>query len=137
MTRVSDGARRGALHHVELRVADLDRAVPTWGWLLGELGYEPYQRWDRGRSWIAGGTYVVLEAAPLDGTHDRRRPGLSHLAFHAGTPADVDRLWYAAPAHGWTHLYADRHPYAGGPDHHAAFLEDAERAKVELVATTR
>lgn len=23
----------------------------------------------------------------------------------------------------------------GGPDHHAAFLEDAERIKVELVAT--
>ncbi|WP_442892429.1 hypothetical protein [Curtobacterium sp. USHLN213] len=31
-------------------------------------------------------------------------------------------------------LYEDRHPHAGGPDHHAAFLEDAERFKVELVA---
>ncbi|OUE29805.1 hypothetical protein BFL35_13370 [Clavibacter michiganensis] len=31
-------------------------------------------------------------------------------------------------------LYADRHPFAGGPDHRAAFLEDAERFKVELVA---
>ncbi|WP_242089533.1 VOC family protein [Curtobacterium sp. DN_7.5] len=130
-------AARGALHHVELRVADLDRAVAAWGWLLGELGYEPYQRWDDGQSWIAGGTYVVIEAAPLDGVHDRRRPGLSHLAFHAGTTADVERLWRAAPAHGWAQLYADRHPYAGGPDHHAAFLEDGERCKVELVATTR
>lgn len=137
MTGTTGDPRRGMLHHVELRVADLDRAVPTWGWLLGELGYQPYQRWDGGRSWTAGGTYVVLEAAPLVGAHDRRRPGLSHLAFHAGDPDDVDRLWQAAPAHGWSALYADRHPYAGGPDHHAAFLEDAERMKVELVATDR
>lgn len=137
MTGTTGDPRRGMLHHVELRVADLDRAVPTWGWLLGELGYQPYQRWDGGRSWTAGGTYVVLEAAPLVGAHDRRRPGLSHLAFHAGDPDDVDRLWQAAPAHGWSPLYADRHPYAGGPDHHAAFLEDAERMKVELVATDR
>lgn len=137
MTGTTGGSRRGTLHHVELRVADLDRAVPTWGWLLGELGYQPYQRWDGGRSWTAGGTYVVLEAAPLVGAHDRRRPGLSHLASHAGSPADVDRLWQTAPAHGWSPLYADRHPFAGGPDHHAAFLEDAERLKVELVATDR
>ncbi|WP_414171330.1 hypothetical protein [Clavibacter tessellarius] len=59
---------------------------------------------------------------------------LSHLAFHAGSAADVDRLWDAAPAHGWSRLYADRHPFAGGSDHRAAFLEDAERFKVELVA---
>lgn len=137
MTGTTGDPRRGMLHHVELRVADLDRAVPTWGWLLGELGYQPYQWWDDGRSWTAGGTYVVLEAAPLVGAHDRRRPGLSHLAFHAGDTDDVDRLWQAAPAHGWSPLYADRHPYAGGPDHHAAFLEDAERMKVELVATDR
>ncbi|MET3802960.1 hypothetical protein ABID70_002915 [Clavibacter michiganensis] len=40
----------------------------------------------------------------------------------------------AAPDHGWARLYEDRHPFAGGPDHHAAFLEDGERFKVELVA---
>lgn len=125
---------RGALHHVELRTADLAVAAPAWDWLLGELGYEPFQRWDDGRSWRLGDLYVVLESAPLDGTNDRRRPGLSHLAFHAGDQADIARLWEAAPNHGWSRLYADRHPHAGGPDHHAAFLEDTERFKVELVA---
>jgi hypothetical protein len=64
----------------------------------------------------------------------RRRPGLSHLAFHAGTAETVERLWAEAPDHGWARLYEDRHPFAGGPDH-AAFLEDAERFKVELVAS--
>ncbi|OIH99475.1 MULTISPECIES: VOC family protein [unclassified Curtobacterium] len=125
---------RGALHHVELRTADLGRAERAWGWLLGALGHEPFQRWEDGRSWRLGDLYVVLEAAPLDGAHDRRRAGLSHLAFHAGSAADVERLWQDAPANGWTRLYEDRHPFAGGPDHHAAFLEDGERFKVELVA---
>lgn len=125
----------GTLHHVELRTADLDTTVGAWGWLLGELGYEPFQSWEQGRSWPLGPLYVVLESAPLDGDHDRRRPGLSHLAFHAGTAETVERLWAEAPDHGWTHLYEDRHPFAGGPEHHAAFLEDAERFKVELVAS--
>lgn len=125
---------RGGLHHVELRTGDLGAAGDAWGWLLGTLGYEPFQRWPSGRSWRLGPVYVVLESAPLDGVHDRRRPGLSHLAFHAGTSDDVEHIWSAAPEHGWRRLYEDRHPYAGGPDHHAAFLEDAERFKVELVA---
>ncbi|MEG8034716.1 glyoxalase/bleomycin resistance protein/dioxygenase superfamily protein [Curtobacterium sp. PhB142] len=126
---------RGALHHVELRTAHLDTASRAWGWLLGELGYTPFQEWPAGRSWRLGDVYLVLEAAPLDGAHDRRRPGLSHLAFHAGDAGQVEQLWTDAPAHGWTRLYEDRHPYAGGPDHRAAFLEDAERFKVELVAS--
>ena len=54
------------------------------------------------------------------------------LFFHAGTPADVDRLVWAAPGHGWSLMYADRHPYAGGPGHHAAYLEDAAGFEVEL-----
>lgn len=125
---------RGGIHHVELRTADLAAASAAWGWLLASLGYAPFQRWEHGRSWRLGEAYVVLESAPLDGTNDRRRPGLSHLAFHAGDPSDVARLWADAPEHGWHRLYEDRHPYAGGPGHHAAFLEDAERFTVELVA---
>ncbi|QTX04781.1 VOC family protein [Agromyces archimandritae] len=124
----------GTLHHVELRVRDLAAAVEDWGWLLGELGYEPFQEWPDGRSWRLGPSYLVVESTPLGGGHDRRMPGLSHLAFHAGTRAEVDRLWQAAPAHGWSQLYSDRHPFAGGEEHYAAFLENAERFKVELVA---
>jgi len=125
---------RGSLHHVELQVRDLERALATWGWILGELGYREDARWPDGASLRLGDAYVVIARAPRDAAHDRRGAGLSHVAFHAGSAADVDRLWDTAPAHGWSRLYADRHPYAGGPDHRAAFLEDAERFKVELVA---
>jgi catechol 2,3-dioxygenase-like lactoylglutathione lyase family enzyme len=72
------------LHHVELWVPDLTRAERSWGWLLTALGAQPYQAWDHGRSWRDGDLYVVLEQSPdlVDGAHERRRPGLNHLAFH-------------------------------------------------------
>lgn len=125
------------LHHIELWVPDLGRAVDEWGWLLGRLGCTPYQEWERGRSWRHGTLYVVVEESPAlrTGTgHDRLRPGLNHLAFHAGTRAQVDALAQEGPAHGWTPLFADRYPHAGGPDHYAAYLENTDGFEAELVA---
>ena len=68
---------RGALHHPECRVPDLDRAVAQWGWLLSHLGY-----------------------------------------------------------HGWTLMFPNQHPHAGGRDHYAAYLINTDGYEVELVATT-
>lgn len=126
------------LHHVELWVADLERAARSWGWLLRRLGYEPYQDWPAGRSWRMAGTYLVIEQSPAlrPGTgHDRMRPGLNHLAFHVGGGrAELDALVEAAPDHGWTLMFPDRHPHAGGPDHCAAYLENEDGFEVELVS---
>lgn len=124
------------LHHVELWVPDLARAERSWGWLLTALGAELFQSWPRGRSWRKGGVYVVVEQSPdlTDAGHDRRRPGLNHLAFHAGSPDRLDELTAEAPAHGWTLLFPDRHPFAGGPQHRAAYLENDDGYEVELVA---
>ena len=132
----AEETRRGLLHHVELWVPDLPRAERSWGWLLTRLGAVPYQSWEHGRSWRAGDVYVVVEQSPdLAGDHhERRAPGLNHLAFHAGTAAELDALVAAAPAHGWRLLFADRHPFAGGPEHRAAYLEDGDGYEVELVA---
>ena len=124
------------VHHVELWVADLGAAEKTFGWLFAELGWHEYQRWDRGVSWRHGESYVVVEDSPArtGGRHERTAPGINHLALHAGTRADVDRITAAAPAHGWRLMFADRHPHAGGPDHYAAYLENADGFEVELVA---
>ncbi|MEU3481225.1 VOC family protein [Streptomyces sp. NPDC033754] len=126
----------GALHHVELWVGDLEKAETSLGWLLGALGYAPFQRWEGGRSWALGSCYLVVEQSPARtaDTHDRLRPGLNHLAFHAGDRAAVDALTAEAPAHGWRLMFADRHPYAGGEGHYAAYLENADGFEVELVA---
>lgn len=129
---------RGGLHHVEVWVPDLAEAQVSWGWLLGELGWTAFQQWPAGRSWRLGDIYLVLERSPAlsHDVHDRLAPGLNHLAFHAGAPADVDRMVAAAQAHGWSLLFPGEHPYAGGPDTYAAYLEDAFGYEVELVAST-
>jgi catechol 2,3-dioxygenase-like lactoylglutathione lyase family enzyme len=117
-------------------VPDLAAARPAWEWLFEALGWAAFQDWPGGRSWRLGDTYVVLEQSPAltAGTHDRCRPGLNHLAFHAGAPADVDRLVAEAPARGWSLMFADRHPHAGGDGTYAAYLEDRFGYEVELVA---
>jgi hypothetical protein len=66
--------------------------------------------------------------------HDRLRPGLNHLALHAGPRQRIDALAASAPAYGWTLLFADKHPYAGGEDHYSAYLASTDGYEVELVA---
>ncbi|WP_460799298.1 VOC family protein [Microbacterium sp. GXF0217] len=123
-------------HHVEVWVAD--RAEDdAWRWLLTSLGFELEQEWSDGMSWSAGGAYLTLTTSPnlSADAHDRRRPGVNHLAFHGGTPAEVDTVMADAASHGWTSLYPDRYPRAGGPDHYAGWLENAAGFKVEIVAS--
>jgi catechol 2,3-dioxygenase-like lactoylglutathione lyase family enzyme len=126
----------GLIHHLEFWVPDLDRAVASWGWLLDELGYKPFGDWPGGRSWRAGHTYIVLEQSPdrTAGRHDRHRPGLNHLAFHVADQELVEKLVAVAPSNGWRLMFPDRHPYAGGDGHYAAYLENIDGFEAELVA---
>jgi len=126
----------GGVHHVELWVADLAGAEKSLGWLLTELGWREYQRWARGASWRLGSSYVVVEDSPerRGEVHDRMAPGLNHLALHVRTRAELDRVTAAAPEHGWRIMFADRHPFAGGPEHYATYLENDAGFEVELVA---
>ncbi|MBX9243481.1 glyoxalase [Actinotalea ferrariae] len=129
-------SRRGQLHHLELWMDDATSADGPWPWLLEQLGYAVTSTWGTGRSWTTGDTYVVLEsgAAHRRGRHDRLRSGMNHVAFRAGTRAELDALIAGAVEHGWSLMFADAHPYAGGPEHYAGYLEDASGFEVELVA---
>ncbi|WP_433262639.1 VOC family protein [Actinosynnema sp. CS-041913] len=127
----------GALHHVELWVPDLARAEASIGWLLRELGWTEYQRWSAGVSWRLGPTYLVVEHSPAMDAHHRLHTGLNHLAFHVGGRRRLDELAARAPDHGWSLMFADRHPHAGGADHYAAYLENTDGFEVELVAPDR
>lgn len=124
------------IHHVEIWIADLDAVAESWDWLFTTLGMESTGEWPDGRTWEAGTAYVTLTMSPnLSATgHDRRRAGMNHLALWGGSPAEVDAVMAAAPSHGWQPLYHDRYPHAGGPDHYAGWLENAEGFKVEIVA---
>ncbi|GAA3507259.1 VOC family protein [Streptomyces showdoensis] len=127
----------GTLHHVELWVPDIGRAVASFGPLLSSLGYTPFQSWEAGRSWRLGATYLVVEESPAlsADAHDRLRPGLNHLAFHVATRAEFDGLVEEAVRGGWRLLFPDRHPHAGGEQTCAAYLENADGFEVELVVS--
>ena len=126
------------LHHLEVWVRDLDVATRSFGWLFERLGWTLFQVWEQGRSWQAPGEgpYVVLERSPdLSWTpYDRTSPGLNHLALAVPERWMVDRIVSEAPTYGWRLMFTERHPYAGGAQHYAAYLENDEGFEVEVVA---
>ncbi|HEY8911790.1 VOC family protein [Lacisediminihabitans sp.] len=126
-----------AIHHIEYWVPDFAAARPRWEWLLHELGWADFQDWPLGHSWkSADGGYLVIEqsAAMTEGGHDRLRPGVNHLALNAASRAAVDALTAASSAHGWALMFPDRHPFAGGTGHYAAYLCDEDGFELEIVA---
>ncbi len=126
------------LHHLELYVSDFKKSLTAWDWLLTELGYTVYQQWEHGQSYRFGDTYLVFvqtEAAHLEPPYHRKKTGLNHIAFHAESRDQLERLRPELSRHGFTELYADRFPHAGGPNYIALYFEDPDRMKVELVAT--
>ncbi|WP_166972648.1 VOC family protein [Brevibacterium atlanticum] len=124
------------IHHVEVWLADLENDLQEWGWLLGRLGFTLMAEWENGQSWSAGGAYLSLTTSPNSTAvpHDRRRPGVNHLAFKACDPANVDSVMNEAPEHGWFPLYHDRYPHAGGEEHYAGWIENSSGFKAEIVA---
>lgn len=125
------------VHHIELWMPDLPRVEDSLGWLLSRLGWLPYQRWSEGRSWRSGATYIVVEASKdlTAERHERTRPGLNHLALHGGRPDEVEALALEAVERGWSLLFPEQHPYAGGREHHAAYLENVDGMEIELVSS--
>ncbi len=99
--------KTGRLHHLEIWVADYPRAKGSLGWMLERVGYSLADEWGTG---------------PTGGT------------FCAGGPGDVERLAVDAVRRGWVLLFADRHPFAGGAGHYAAYLEHVDGFEVELCA---
>ncbi|MUK89369.1 hypothetical protein GMD78_13455 [Ornithinibacillus sp. L9] len=129
--------KKGLLHHLEINVSNLKSSINFWSWLLEELGYERFQTWEKGQSWILDDTYIVFvqtEERFLDVPYHRSRVGLNHLAFYADSREHVDLITASLKEQGVTILYEDKHPFAGGREHYAVYFEDPDRIKVEIVA---
>lgn len=129
---------RGGVHHVELWTEDLAGTGAALDWLLRELAWGREENdWPTGRIWRhEHGEYVVLEQSPdVTGPHDRLHAGLNHLALTVGSRERLDALRAGCAAHGWTELFAEDYPHAGGPQHTALFVENAEGFEIEVAIT--
>ncbi|PLR70734.1 VOC family protein [Bacillus sp. UMB0728] len=127
----------GHIHHIEINVSDLQKTIQFWGWFLEELGYESFQEWEKGRSWRLDEAYIVFvqtEEKYIHFPYHRSGTGLNHIAFHADSRIQVDRMAEQLKKKRVSLLYEDRYPYAGGEGHYAVFFEDPDRIKVELAA---
>jgi catechol 2,3-dioxygenase-like lactoylglutathione lyase family enzyme len=123
------------LHHLTLWVPDLERAAPSWLWLLGELGYAIDRDFETILLFRHNSFALVLEQSPdmVPGMlYSRLRPGLNHVAFTLESVGQLERLVGDASDHGWTVFAGDRHPIVGGAN--VAYLEDADGFEIELVA---
>lgn len=125
------------LHHLTLWVPDLERAAPSWGWLLERLDYTLDDRSVENLLLFRDGngfTLVLEQSSDMvpGMLHSRMRPGLNHVAFTVASVDELAAMVAEAPDHGWTPLPVDdRHPIAGLSE--VAYLEDRDGFEVELV----
>jgi glyoxylase I family protein len=130
--------RSTGVHHVDLVVSSIERSLPFYSELLGPLGYHTVTEveGERGETiwYVAGpGTAIGLrEAQSESDAYDRYRVGLHHLAFEAGSRAEVDDRAAWARAQG-LELESEPQEYAYTPGYYAVFFYDPDGLKLEVV----
>jgi glyoxylase I family protein len=132
---------RGSVHHADLTVLDPGRSLPFYRAVLEFLGYRLSREDARGFDFdlhLPDGGYSGIGIVKATGegvtrAHDRYSPGLHHLAFRAGSRADVDQLHELLVRMGATILDrpADYPEYGAG--YYAVFFADPDGLKLELV----
>lgn len=129
--------RRGAFHHMDLNVSNLEDSRSFYGRLLPRLGFE---RGDWGKDWAIfthGDFYLTLVQAKdpwRKQPYHRKGVGVNHLAFSAPSKDAVDVLHEWLVWEGITVLYGG--PMEMGDIEHpnyAVYFEDPDRLKLEYV----
>jgi catechol 2,3-dioxygenase-like lactoylglutathione lyase family enzyme len=129
---------RGAVHHIDLTVGDLDRSDAFYGKVLAFLGYRRVRGDSTGIDWdlrISGNLVcsIGLKPARSDRVHDRYSAGLHHLAWHAASREDVDRLHEVLLGTGAHILDAPAEYPDYGAGYYALFFADPDGLKLEFV----
>jgi catechol 2,3-dioxygenase-like lactoylglutathione lyase family enzyme len=124
----------GALHHVDLTVADFRRSKAFYAEIMPLMGFERLPKEFGAVAWRGASIVAIQPASPeeRDRVHSRHAPGLHHLAFRAPSRDAVDRLHGALQTLGVTILDppAD-YPYSEG--YYAVFFADPDGVKLEYV----
>jgi catechol 2,3-dioxygenase-like lactoylglutathione lyase family enzyme len=129
---------RGAVHHIDLTVGDLDRSDAFYGKVLAFLGYRRVRGDSTGIDWdlrISGNLVcsIGLKPARSDRVHDRYSAGLHHLAWHAASREEVDRLHELLLGTGAHILDAPAEYPDYGAGYYALFFADPDGLKLEFV----
>ena len=129
---------RGAGHHIDLTAHDLARSAAFYEEVLGFLGYRRSRGDDTGIDWdLRDAGHLVcsigLKPAHSDRDHDRYSAGLHHLAWHAASRDDVDRLHALLVRLDARILDAPAEYPAYGAGYYALFFADPDGLKLEFV----
>lgn len=122
------------LNHIEIYVSDLATSRRFYEFLLNNLGYNLYQDWKEGFSFLKDGIYLVFVQAPdhfLQMGFHRTRVGLNHLAFEV--TGDLENWRQDLLGIGVRLLYDDAFPYAGGGGCKRLYFLDPDGIKIELI----
>jgi len=123
----------GALHHIDLSVADLARSTAFYDRVLPLLGFRRSEDVPEGPIWAGAQLEFGLVAARSRAAHDRTAPGLHHLAFAAPSRAAVDETHERLVALGVRILDAPAAYPQYAPGYYAVFFADPDGLKLELV----
>lgn len=134
------GIVRGAVHHIDLNVTDLAASKAVYGPVLEFLGYTQVKdsggcEWDLQGQEGHGVSIGLRPCDPAEAGHRHHRyaPGLHHLAWRAGSRADVDRLHALLVERAIPVLDAPAHYPEYSGDYYAVFFEDPDGMKLEFV----
>ena len=127
----------GAIHHIDITVRDPERALEFYDFVLPLMGFHRIADADEGPLWAGAQIEVGLQTARSDSAaaHDRRSPGLHHLAFTAPAREAVDVLYEKLQAANVVIFDppAEYPDYA--PGYYAVFFADPDDIKLEYVFT--
>ena len=129
--------RSSGVHHVDLVVSSTERSLPFYRELLGTLGYTRIGEVEGERGemiWYLGGAgcAVGLRQAQSEGTSDRYRVGLHHVAFNASSRELVDeRLEWLVEV--GAAIESPPQEYSYIPGYYAVFFYDPDGIKLEIV----
>jgi glyoxylase I family protein len=125
------------VHHVDLVVSSIERSLPFYRDLLGPLGWHGVSevQGERGETiWYlwGPGSSIGLREAQSEGSYDRYRVGLHHLALEAGTRGAVNERAEWLRAQG-AEIESGPEEYWYQPGYYAVFFYDPDGIKLEIV----
>jgi glyoxylase I family protein len=87
----------GEFNHIRLAVSDLSQSAAFYTYLMAALGYRVAHRTSEIISFhhrTSPLAFILSQAIENKGRiYSRHAPGLHHLAFHASSKEDVDRIY--------------------------------------------